>query len=134
MARFVDTNIIIHYLSDEKDERTDRCWALLRQAEERDADLVTTDLVLAEVVWVLQVRSGISRETIRDVLLPVVQLPGLRVPNKQSWPRIFDLYCQRKIDFIDAYNAVAMERTGVTQVYTYDKDFDGFDSFERLEP
>jgi predicted nucleic acid-binding protein len=134
VARFVDTNVIIHYLSDEKDAKADRCLALLRQAEDRDADLVTTDLVLAEVVWVLQARSGVSRARIRDLLMPVLLLPGLRVPNKQSWPRVFDLFCERGIDFIDAYNAVTMERTGVTEIYSYDHDFDGFETFERMEP
>jgi predicted nucleic acid-binding protein len=134
VTRFVDTNIIIHYLSDEKDTKAERCLALLRKAEHRDADLVTTDLVLAEVVWVLQVRSGVSRDMIRDLLLPVLQLPGLRVPNKQSWPRIFDLYCERNIDFIDAYNAVTMERAGVMEIYSYDKDFDGLEPIQRMEP
>ena len=134
MPAFVDTNVLIHYLTGEDDAKAKRCLALLQRAQNRAADLFTSDLVVAEAVWVLQSRSGVSRERIRDLLLPVMRLPGLRVPNKQSWPRVFDLYCERRIDFIDAYNAVTMERAGITDIYSYDRDFDGLEGITRMEP
>ena len=69
--------------------------------------------MVAEAVWVLETQSDLTRERIRQHLVPVILLPGLRLPNKQLWPAIFDLYCEKRIDFIDAYNAVMMERAGI---------------------
>lgn len=134
MPAFLDTNILIHHLTGEDKEKAERCWRLLHSAEQRQVELVTSDLVIAEVVWVLQTRSALSRQRIRDLLLPIVRLPGLRLANKAIWPRIFDLYCDRRVDLIDAYNAVWMDRVGVSQIYSYDTDFDRIEGIERIAP
>jgi len=134
LAAFLDTNILIHHLTGEDAEKAERCRRLLQQAERRRVELVTSDLVIAEVVCVLQTRSSLSRARIRDLLLPILRLSGLRLPNKAAWFRIFDLYCEQRVDLIDAYNAVWMERTGVTRVYSYDADFDRIEGIERIAP
>lgn len=134
MSVFVDTNIIIYHLRGEDPRVAERCRELLAQAEENTVELATSELVIAEAVWVLQSQSGLSRELIRDYLVPVVRLPGLRLPYKQLWPAIFDLYCEKRVDFIDAYNAVMMERAGISEIYSYDKDFDKIASVSRITP
>lgn len=134
MAEFLDTNVLIYYLTGEDEPKARRCLGLLERAERRDVDLATSELVIAEVVWVLQSRTDLPRARIRDLLLPIVRMPGLHLPNKRAWPRVFDLYCEQKIDFIDAYNAVFMERSGMTQIYSYDKDFDRVEGIRRIVP
>lgn len=134
MAAFLDTNILIYYLTRVDEEKAAHCLALIEAAERRDVELMTTELVVAETVWILESRTRNTAEEIRDMLLPVLQLPGLRLPDKHSWPRVFDLYCERRIDFIDAYNAVTMERAGISDIYSYDRDFDGLEGITRIEP
>jgi predicted nucleic-acid-binding protein len=68
---------------------------------------------------------SLSRERVREILGPILRMPGLRLPNKQLWPAILDVYCEKRVDFIDAYNAVMMKRAGVRQVYSYDRDSTG---------
>lgn len=134
MVAFLDTNILIHYLAGTDEDKAERCLGLLRRAEQREIEIVTSEFVIAEVVWVLQTRTNLQREDIRDMLAPIINLPGLKVPNKQLWPRIFELYCEQRVDFVDAYNAAWMERRGVHQIYTYDKDFDRVEGIERIAP
>lgn len=134
MVAFLDTNVLIYYLAGEDERTAKRCLALLQRAERREVELATSELVLAEVVWVLQSKSKLSRDEIKGRLLPIVELAGLRIPNKQLWRSVFDLYCERRIDFIDAYNAIWMARSGIHQVYSYDKDFDKLQDIERLTP
>lgn len=134
MVAFLDTNILIRYLTRDDREKAERCLQLLQRAEARELELATSELVIAEVVWVLQSRTDLERSSIRDVLLPIISLAALRLPNKQLWPQVFDLYCDKRIDFIDAYNAVMMQRAGIEEIYSYDTDFDRLEGITRITP
>ena len=107
----------------------------MESAERRDIQLYVTELVIAEVIWILQAtRYGLPRNTKRDLLMPVIELPGVRLANKGLYPEIFALYVESKIDYIDAYNAVVMQRLGLNDIYSYDGDFDKVTGVKRLEP
>lgn len=91
--------------------------------------------MIAEVVWVFQSKPYVlSPVQIRDRLLPVTELPGLELANKGLYAKVFALYVENGIDYIDAYNAVAMGKLGLNEIYSYDKDFDGIAGVNRLEP
>ncbi|MBI4287879.1 MAG: PIN domain-containing protein [Chloroflexi bacterium] len=132
---FLDTNVILRYLLKDHPERSPRSFQLLQRAERREIQLYVTELVIAEVVWILQgTRYGIPRSMIRDLLIPVIQLPGLRLANKGLYQEIFTLYVESKIDYIDAYNVVVMKQLGLEQIYSYDGDFKRITGINRLEP
>lgn len=134
MTVFLDTNVIVYHLTDVDRLKRIRCSELLQQAERNEIDLYATELTIAEVVWFLQYRLGSPREEVRDALVPIVRMPGLSLPNKQLWPAIFELYCEKRVDFVDAYNAVMMARNGVSEICSYDRDFDKLDSVSRITP
>jgi len=133
---FLDTNVILRYLLRDDEIRAQRCLELLEKAEKREINLRTTDLVIAELVWVLgsPATYSLPRDRIRDLLLPVILLPGLKLPGKKLYRRIFELYVDQNIDFIDAYNAAHMEKRGLSQIYSYDSDFDRIAGVRRVEP
>jgi len=133
---FVNANVILRYLLRDDETKAQRCLELLEKAERREIILHTTDLVIAELVWVLESPAtyDLPRETIRDLLLPVIFLPGLKLPGKKLYRQIFDLYVDQGVDFIDAYNAVHMGKQGLTRIYSYDSDFDRIGEVGRIEP
>ena len=133
---FLDTNIILRYLLRDDEPKAQRCLELLEKAERREIILHTTDLVIAETVWVLESPStyNLPKDRIRDLLLPIILLPGLRLTDKRLYRRIFDLYVNQDIDFIDAYNVAHLEKWGLRQIYSYDLDFDRISGITRLEP
>jgi len=133
---FLDANVVLRYLLRDDEAKAQRCLELLEKAERREIVLYTTDLVVAELVWVLEsaVTYHLPREKIRELLLPVIFLPGLRLRGKRLYPQIFDLYVAQGIDFIDAYNAVQMGKQGVSRIYSYDSDFDRIGAVSRIEP
>ena len=55
------------------------------------------------------------------------------VGKKLYW-RIFELYVDQEIDFIDAYNAAHMKKQRLSQIYSYDSDFDRIAGISRVEP
>jgi len=73
-------------------------------------------------------------EAIRDILLPLISLPGLKLPHKRMYARVFELYTSLPIDYVDAYHAALMENRGEPEVYSYDTDFDRIAGITRLEP
>jgi len=133
---FLDTNVILRYLLRDDELKAQRCLELLEKAERRGINLHTTDLVIAEAVWVLESPTiyNLPRDRIRDLLLPIILLPGLRLPGKKLYRRIFELYVDQNIDFIDAYNAAHMEKHGLARIYSYAPDFDRIVSVSRAKP
>ena len=73
-------------------------------------------------------------ETIRERLEPIISLRGLRLPLKSVYSRVFDLYCESGVSFVDAYSAAYMENRGIDEVYSYDTDFDLIPGISRVEP
>lgn len=133
---FLDANVILRYLLRDDEIKAQHCLQLLEKAERKEITLRTTDLVIAELVWVLEspVTYDLPRERIRELLLPVILLPGLKLPGKKLYRQIFDIYVDLGIDFIDAYNAVHMEKQRLTRIYSYDSDFDRIAGVSRVEP
>lgn len=136
MPRFLDTNILLRHLTGDDLEKAEACKALLLRIEHREETVETSDLAIAEVVYILQSprQYGLSRQRIRSLLEPLLRLRGLRLPQKSLYTRVFDLYCQHNVSFADAYNAAYMDSRGITEVYSYDTDFDRIEGLVRVEP
>ncbi len=114
MARFLDTNILLRHLTQDNPVQSKASTSLLKRVEQGEESVVTSDLVVAETVFILQSkRYGLSPEAIRNALGPLLSLPGVRLSDKSLYRRAFDLYCAKGISFVDAYNAVFMEARGI---------------------
>ena len=53
MVRFLDTNILLRYLTGEDEQKASASFNLLLKAERGEELLVTSDLVIAETVFTL---------------------------------------------------------------------------------
>ena len=133
--RFLDTNVLVRYLTGDDPEKAKASLALLLRVERGEEAVMTSDIVIAETVYVLQSRTyRLPRDRIRQLVEPIIGLRGLRLPRKSLYTRAFDVYCQRNISFADAYNAAYMESRGLQEVYSYDTDFDHIEGITRIEP
>lgn len=133
--RFLDTNILVRYLTGDDPEKAKASFALLLRLERGEEAVMTSDIVIAETVYVLQSRTyGMHRERIRDLMEPIIESRGLRLPRKSLYARAFDLYCSSRISFADAFNAAYMESRGLNEIYSYDTDFDRIEGVTRVEP
>ena len=136
MARFVDTNIFLRHLLNDDPNASPRAFAVIQAIEQGKQSAWTSELVVAELVWVLGSKQGynLPRERIRSLLLPLIGLSGLSIPHKRLYPRIFELYVTLPIDYIDAYHAALLGQRGETELYSYDSDFDRVQGLTRREP
>lgn len=133
--RGLDTNVIIRYVTRDEEEKAARCLELLRRAERGEEELFLPECILTEAVYVLSSRRlyGLPRERVRDLLVAVVGLRGVRMPDKAACLEALELYGESDLDFEDALLVAHLRSLGVSGVYSYDRHFDGTD-LERLEP
>ena len=61
-------------------------------------------------------------------------MPGLKLASKRLYDRVFEIYTTTPVDFIDAYHAARLEKTGEPELYSYDADFDRIEGIRRFEP
>ncbi len=133
---FLDTNVFLRHLLNDDPVRSRACFDLIRRIEQGELTAWTSDLVIAELVFVLSSKRtyNLDRETIRDLLLPLVGLPGLKLQHKRTYRRVFDLYTSLPIDYVDAYHAAVMEARRAPEVYSFDTHFDQIAGLRRREP
>jgi predicted nucleic acid-binding protein len=133
---FIDTNIFLRHLTNDNPIQSPACFALIQVIEQGKIQAWTSDLVILEVIFVLSSKTlyNVGREKIRDLLLPLINLPGIKLTNKRMYRRAFELYTSLSIDFTDAYNAALMESHKKTKIISYDKDFDRISTVKREEP
>ncbi len=118
---FVDTNVFIRYLTNDDREKADRVEALLSRAAKGEIRLVTTELVMAEVVWVLESSYGLKNTEIAPMIRAILATPGIEVVNGTLVGLALDHYQSRNIDFVDGYIAALMESRKITDIVSFDR-------------
>ena len=132
--RFLDTNIFIRFLTDDVPEKVDACEEIFKKAVEKQETLFTTDLVIAEIVWVLESFYELPKNEIQDKVEKILNTPNLICPHKDLILSALILYSEKNIDYIDACNASILKENGIEELYSYDKHYDRIDWLTRLEP
>ena len=132
--RFLDTNIFIRFLTDDVPEKADACEEIFKKAVEKQEPLFTTDLVIAEIVWVLESFYELPKNEVQDKVEKILNTPNLICPHKHLSLSALVLYSEKNNDYIDAYNALILKDNGIEELYSYDKHYDKIDWLTRLEP
>jgi len=134
--QFVDTNIFLRHLTGDDPLKAQACFALFKKAQQNQIQLTTSESVIAEIVYILSAKTlyNLAREQIRARLDPLLSLPGLKLPYRQTYLRALELYVSHSIDFEDALSCAHMERETLNEIYSYDRDFDKIQTIKRLEP
>jgi len=134
--QFIDTNIFLRFLTKDDPVKAAKCRRLLQSAAEGDLKLYTTDLVIAELIWVLQSPKtySLNPAEIFEITMPLLTIKNLYYPCKNVFPDIMELFQTENIDYIDAYNSVIMLGRNIDTIYSYDKHFDLLSDVVRKEP
>lgn len=130
-----DSDCFLRYLTNDDPAKANRIEKLFDKAETQEFTLVTSHLVIAELVWTLESYYHLSPPVIEQMLLKIINTPFIEVSRESLIIQALDLYVTRNIDFVDAYNAYFMLDNGVTRIYTDDaRHFKRVDWVEIKEP
>ena len=130
----LDTNILVRHLVGDHSEQSPRVTAFLHRVEAGEVTVRTTELVVFETVFTLERHYQQSKARIREVLLPLLELPGILLPGKRRLRRVFDRYVDLNLPFADAYHTVLMEHLKLTEIISFDRHFDRVPGITRQEP
>lgn len=125
---FADTNLFLRYLTNDVPAQADLVESLLHRAAKGKVNLVTTSLVIAEIVWTLESYYELDKKEIQTMILGILNTDGLEALDSDLILQAIVHYTDKNVDFIDAFNAAWMVRNDVNKIYTFDqKHFNRFE-------
>ena len=60
--------------------------------------------------------------------------PNLSCPQKDTILSALNIYTEKNVDYIDAFNALTIKEKGIDELYSYDQHYYRIDGLTRLEP
>lgn len=133
---FIDTNVIIRYLTGDDPEKQAAAASLFEQIESGQLTVYAPDTVIADAVYVLASPNlyRLPRHQIADLLSTIVGHPGFRLQDRRAMLYALQLYGYSNVKFDDAYIAASMRSAGAHILYSWDRGFDRLPEIERREP
>ena len=133
--RFIDTNLFLRYFTRDDEEKAQKVLELLKRVETNEEKIITSSLVMFEVIFTLESFYNSKREEIKELIFPLLQLRGLKLTDKEIFCEALTLYTEKKnLSFADAFNAAFAIKRGIKEIYSYDTDFDRIEGIKRLTP
>ncbi len=130
MSAFVDTNILVRHLTGDPPDQAARATKFLAAVDE----LLLTDLIVAEVVYVLGSFYEVGRRQVAELMRAIISFPPVVVLDSAMLLRALEVYETDRLDFAEAYLVAQAERSGVGEVASSDKAIDRVTTVRRVEP
>ena len=136
MTQYIDTNVILRYIIRDDSVKASAVNDLFIAARAGKVTLVMTEIVLADVIYVLSSPNlyGLSRDAAVARVLPIVDITVPKGSDRQRFHQALRLYARNSIDFEDALIIVHMEESNTSELFSYDRGFDKFSQVIRIEP
>jgi len=134
MIYFVDTNVFLDLIVREGGVRFKESKLFLDKVKRGEIKAMTSNLVLAEVVWVLSSFYKMERGEISRAVTTIIGISSLKYIEKVDWNsalRLFGDSCAKFVDCMVASVKQVKNRKWV--VISYDRDFDKL-GVKRMEP
>jgi predicted nucleic-acid-binding protein len=99
-----------------------------------ETQLLLTDLVLAECVYVLESFYEVKRQRVAELMRSAIALPSITTVDPALLLRALEVYELDRLDFAEAYLVAQAESTGVGEVVSFDRSIDKIEGITRREP
>lgn len=122
VSRFLDTSIVVRYLTDDPPKLADAAADVLDGKEE----LRLTDVVIVETAYVLSTVYGIPREDVVDSLMALIQKKNVTIFALDKQHALEALLLCRpsgRVSFADAFIWAAAKSDGAEAIYSFDERF-----------
>ncbi len=134
MKRFVDTNVFLRFLLADHPTMSPQARHVFERARDGKLDLYTTELVVAELEWVLRSFHKQSKEMICENISTLLACANLEISGKRILRDALTIYKEKNIDFVDAYHASLVCTNGENTLISFDQDFDKLSELTRTDP
>jgi predicted nucleic-acid-binding protein len=130
LTAIVDTNVLVRHLTGDPPEMAARATAYLGTERE----LLLTDLIVAETVYVLESFYQAPRGQVAEAMRSLIAFDSIVCVDPALLLRAIEVYEADRIDFAEAYLVACAESTGISTVASFDRSTDRISTIERIEP
>ena len=130
MTAFVDTNVLVRHLTGDPPDMAAAATEYLRT----EAELLLTDVVAAETVYVLESFYEAPRAQVAQALRSLVTFDSVVCVDPSLLLRAVEVYETDRVDFAEAYLVACAESTGVQRIASFDRSLDRVETIQRVEP
>jgi predicted nucleic acid-binding protein len=130
VSAFIDTNILVRHLTGDPPAMAARATAYLGA----ETELLLTDLVAAETVYVLESFYDAPRDQVAQAVRSLVAFDSVVCVDPALLLRAIEVYETDRIDFAEAYLVACAESTGIGKIASFDQSLDRVHTVERIEP
>jgi len=95
---------------------------------------VLTEIVAAELVYVLESFYQVARAEVAHLVRAVVAFPSIETERPAELVRALQLYEVERLDFAEATLVARAEATGVGAIASFDRALDRSQTVDRIEP
>ncbi len=133
---FIDTNILVHYVTGDDPEKQERTAHLLEVVEAGKQRVIVPLTVFADTIHVLCSPRIYNRppSEVAVALTPWVRCPHFKIKNRRMILLALNLFATGTLDFDDAMIVASMRQVGSQVLFSYDQDFDRIEGLTRKEP
>jgi predicted nucleic acid-binding protein len=130
VSAFVDTNVLVRHLTGDPAEMAAHVTAYLRS----ESDLLLTDLVAAETIYVLESFYEAPRPQVAEAIRSLLAMKSVASVDSALLLRAVEVYEADRLDFAEAYLVACAESTGINKIASFDRAIDRVGTVERAEP
>lgn len=130
LTALIDTNVLVRHLTGDPPQAARRATRYL----ERAGELILTDIVAAECLYVLESYYELDRARVVEAMRSIVAFPAIRAENETAILRALELHESEGIHFAEAYLVARAEAGGTAEIVSFDRALDRIESVGRIEP
>ena len=133
----IDTNILMRFLVKDDADQFAQALGLFQGAADGQCEIVVTDVLVAEVVWVTTATKfyALDRSLVADKLTAFIVQPGIRCYHNNAEALVDALarFKQTNCGFFDCYLA-ALAAPSEDAIASFDRDLRKFDDVTLWKP
>jgi len=133
-AVFCDTNVLVRFLTADSRVQSPAAGRVIEAAAAGLVTIVITDVIVAEVVFVLTSVYGLREPDAAERVISLLSLPGIECSEVDILQDALRLWGAGGLHFVDAYLGALARGTDLASVLSFDHDFDRIDGVDRVDP
>lgn len=128
---FIDTNIFVRYYFKDDEKLSLASKKIIDDCVAGKYTLVICSTTFLEIVWVLKSFYKEPKDKITDFIEKILEMKNLMVVDYKLTEKMFSIYKSMKIDITDSYFSALMEQQGISEIFSFDADFDKIKGIKR---
>lgn len=118
---YIDANVFLRFVLWDPPELAEEAEKFFINSIEGRQKLLTSDLVIAEIVWTLESFYDKSKSQISEFVQGILSTPNLTVENADLVAAAVKIYEEKNVDFIDAYSYAYMKKHKISVIKNFDR-------------